>query len=686
MLLNLEFKVKFAVSGRVIEGNHQFQPGMTAIFGANESGKSLRLEMIGFAWWGAKYLRTPKDSFETLTVKSTLKMGDHIYRVERNLNGAKLFKDEKLMSNGTTPVNAAIEKMFGYDMQVFRIANACMQNELSRMTAMLPSERKAMLDKTIGLDAVDTLLKEATKSLAALYAAQANYERLVVPLTEPKRPKDYNMDGWKDMIANLQDLAKEKVQIESTLKAMACPAPTCPLPWLGQPIEELYRLKTEQDSIDTDILALEEELNHMQAMVIASDVLAMISAYDDLKAYLVTDGPEQWEAWRQYERGLDQNPPTLGTEDEYEAIMKLSEWRQTEDKIQKLLAASTISCPHCKEPFSLQQAQIDGLRATQEDVTEYRRLLESRNISLTDLHLIDRAPTLLAQARKHRLFIENNPKVEKPSTPDLGTRTRLQKTVDLLTMYKQQDARRSEITFKMAALRELKTGDYSGQIAAFKKQEREMTEYNVNLERWTAYQKVLIESEPRLKELEKVASALLEVETLLARDLVYDMEYGKYTSLKDSQDKIAAELAEIDAQATELEAVKKSLNELKPKVKTYLIPSLAKVASGLINEMTGGEHKLIEIDDNINIKVDGDLVEALSGSGQAVTHLSTRIALGSVLTNKVFSVLMVDEADASMDEKRSKYTADAIRNLGKIFGQIIMVSHKKPDADHYIEL
>jgi len=57
-----------------------------------------------------------------------------------------------------------------------------------------------------------------------------------------------------------------------------------------------------------------------------------------------------------------------------------------------------------------------------------------------------------------------------------------------------------------------------------------------------------------------------------------------------------------------------------------------------------------------------------------------------VLTNNVLSLFMADEIDAAMDDERATSTAECLQNLTKVIKQILLVSHKTPDADHYIEL
>lgn len=147
-------------------------------------------------------------------------------------------------------------------------------------------------------------------------------------------------------------------------------------------------------------------------------------------------------------------------------------------------------------------------------------------------------------------------------------------------------------------------------------------------------------------------------------------------------EKASAERQTADGMAAGVVALK----DLKVEIKKFLVPSLNKVASHLIFQMTGGKRSSITVDEDFNIQVDGQELSVLSGSGKAVANLAIRVGLGQVLTNKVFPVFMADEFDAAMDTERAEHTAECLANLSKEIGQVILISHKKPEADHYIEL
>jgi DNA repair exonuclease SbcCD ATPase subunit len=147
-----------------------------------------------------------------------------------------------------------------------------------------------------------------------------------------------------------------------------------------------------------------------------------------------------------------------------------------------------------------------------------------------------------------------------------------------------------------------------------------------------------------------------------------------------------ARYKELCVQREQYELAGKALKEVKSRVKGYLVPSLSKVASHLLNQMTGGERSVVEISEDFEIVVDGQSLRTLSGSGKDITNLAIRIALGQVLTHKVFPLMMFDEIDAAMDDTRAQYTWDCIQKITPLIGQVLLVSHKDLNSTHRISV
>lgn len=199
---------------------------------------------------------------------------------------------------------------------------------------------------------------------------------------------------------------------------------------------------------------------------------------------------------------------------------------------------------------------------------------------------------------------------------------------------------------------------------------RKMLEY----EGWLATKKeidALPEAEPFLSEKYQMA---LSYETLSA----------KYETLFEIYEQQVQQLETTKEKRESFKAGSEALKEARKEVKRYLVPSLSKVSSHLLSEMTDGQRKVIKIDEDFEIWVDKQHVRTLSGSGVSVVNLALRIALGQVLTQSVLPFFMADEIDANMAAKRTKATHDSLKRLRSKLKQIILITHKEFEGDHKI--
>src|SRR5258708_8956323 len=105
---------------------------MTAISGANESGKTMILEMVRYCLWGTKALRGTAADYKKLTAKLVLDVKGVTYTVNRYA-GASIYRGEEMIAAGTKPVNAKIIDIFGYDMTVFDVANNIAQGQVDAL-------------------------------------------------------------------------------------------------------------------------------------------------------------------------------------------------------------------------------------------------------------------------------------------------------------------------------------------------------------------------------------------------------------------------------------------------------------------------------------------------------------------------------------------------------------------------
>lgn len=184
-----------------------FDKGLAGVVGKNESGKSLIVEFIRYALFGSAALRGAAPDYKHLHVELDFTVGKDLTVIRK---GAKvqLLSEELVIASGTKPVNAAIIEALGYDLKVFDVANACNQGNVEALSNMKPAERKQMVDKTVGLDVLDDLIKFCGEEAATIRRESAAFQKALVQPVAPIIQAGYVSSDTIDLEAAEADLAE----------------------------------------------------------------------------------------------------------------------------------------------------------------------------------------------------------------------------------------------------------------------------------------------------------------------------------------------------------------------------------------------------------------------------------------------------------------------------------------------
>jgi len=565
-----------------------FETGLTGVIGPNESGKSLIVEMIRYALFGSKALRGKGEDYKKLHVELDFIVAGEDYSVVRK--GAKVtLTGDTLNVAGTKPVDEAIRRVLGYDLNVFDVANACNQGNIEALSEMTPANRKAMVDQTVGLNVLDDLIKHCGSEGNALKREAAALASGLIEPSVPVKPEGYRPSSEIDVQSLRTDLAEF-----NQLKGFLSHTPREPVAPGDSPSEasskELKDYRVARDNLIQSVQNLTRKVEGIE--------------------------PEEWAA-----ADLD------GIESQHDAADR---W----DQKKRLLAQGHICCPECQHEWPVA------------DLGE-----------LADVEPAERPDMSRRQVDQHRARLGNADQIL-----DLQERIETMET----TLADMPD-RSEELSLVL---------DYEGKLDTYQRQLKAWNEYNTGLE----------EKKARFAELEGVDQELAALETELQMAQIYERDQKRYERDLEVFNEKTAEVEALEKKSGEFLKAREIIQALKVSVKTHLLPSLNKVASMLLSRMTGGERYEVEVDEDFEILIDQQRINTLSGSGKAVANLAIRIALGQILTNRVFSLFMADEVDAAMDDDRAAYTADALQRLTDQVSQVILVTHKRPETQNTIEL
>lgn len=328
---------------------------------------------------------------------------------------------------------------------------------------------------------------------------------------------------------------------------------------------------------------------------------------------------------------------------------QLEQWLNDWDSIKRL--SQSVHCPECGTDFVPgEDHAVAHVQEPELSIVEIKANLRALdNWEDFDGVILEEPPKLK----------QSQIKTETLALAQAELRDELQKQLDLMPI---MVSRKDELNRKIAWER----GQADHKIR--------LDQYMDRLTEWSNAQEVLENLEPIDPDLE---NKLREAQ-------IYEEQRRSYNAGILAYDEAQAEIDALNEQAEAYSNGAEALKFVRSQVKQHLVPSLNKVASHLLQEMTNGTRKTILVDEEFEVSVDGQPVRTLSGSGVSVVNLALRIALGQVLTQRVVPIFLGDELDADMDADRAASTHEAIRSLTKTLKQVIIVSHKKIEGDNYI--
>lgn len=642
MIEQIAFTVRFPPTDHFPLGRHfdrtiDFKAGMTGIVGPNEVGKSLCLEMIEFLLFGNKALRGAAADYKHLKASGTVKIRGERYYIERTAKNASLGTETGPLAVGTKPVNAQLLKILGYGLDVFRVANVANQGDAERLSKMLPTERKAMVDKLIGADQIEAIASWCGEQALGLSREIHGLESgLGAEPVQPVKPEGYRPAGeLQELVRQLRDAADAAVRAEAFLAnepvvPVVGPAPT-----------------------DIPLATLEK-----------ADQILGLRTYDfDLaEAELAAVAMERWERRQRFvERYFP--CPTLTAQEIEEQTRRVG---LMQDRA-RLRQTPEILCP-CGKPFTTADAEIARIEA---EIDAIPVLQGVYNLAEEAAALKRWTPEVLAQWKE---LEDVQPAAELVHDP--------------------REAKGAvHVDDVQKALRELGvTGKSRTEIQALAGELRAYQAVCAARDgcaaRHAAWEQEAASVRETLAAARAVASPerLAQAETLLSQVQVYDAQLATYQEAFAAWAQGRDRLTDLRRELESWRNGKQAMNDLRADTKTYLVPALSRVASHLLSQMTGGARGRIAVDEDFEIQVDGQPLNTLSGSGKVCANLAVRLGLGRILTNGVFPVFMGDEMDASMDNDRAGHLHDALCALEGKLSQILVITHKRPACSRVITL
>jgi DNA repair exonuclease SbcCD ATPase subunit len=193
MINRITYSVVFPTTGATLKGEFKPQPGITAVIGPNESGKTFTtIELVRYLLFGKKALRGPASDYIKLNVEGEFTIRGHSYTFSRSSKKEQVTDAiGTVIAVGAEEVTNKAVELLGYGLNVFDIANASVQKQADLFGQLRPAERKRLIDEVVGLadqEKVEKALRDEGNTLQR--EAEALLRGHVKPV-KPDKPKGY---------------------------------------------------------------------------------------------------------------------------------------------------------------------------------------------------------------------------------------------------------------------------------------------------------------------------------------------------------------------------------------------------------------------------------------------------------------------------------------------------------------
>lgn len=635
MLTHLDYSVEFPTTGRSFSNRIDFAPGLTAITGRNEAGKTVVLEMLRYCLFGKSALRGQASDYRNLRAKLVLRVNDRDWTIERTARSEQLFVGGDLVATGASALDKKIPELLGFDLTVFDIACSANQGDLDALTKMRPTARRQMVDQLIGMDRLEEVEK-ACKDEAKVHrqVADSLANRLAPPV-EPEKPEGYRPTS--EIQPEIQTLSEKAIEYRTLLAIREPAAPEKPVdPAIVGTIGELEAHQTLRQEILEKKARLEGQLS---AIPVATHSLEEVEKAESYFTYLA-------EVQR---RGPKPEMPLVEVE------MWIEQWKLHAAWLQ--FSRSSVTCPACEHNF------------VPESPHEHVDQVDEPPYSLAWLE---------EQVRADQRWLEPLPVVEYDGDLNRNDVANARRAAEGAV---QRRACEDELASLVVPV------DRRGDLAALRDYQSSLLRYETALAHYQSQKLVFDEAQARLAGFQSdPAQALAELQALAHRCDAYERALARFGEDTAAYERALAEVRERSDAADQYTSGAEALKAARARVKRELVPSLSLAASTLLSAMTSGQRSKIIVDEDFEVMVDGQPLRTLSGSGQSVVNLALRLGIGQVLTSKVLPIFLGDEVDAAMDKVRAECTHATFQNLTKYLSQIILVTHKDIESDNIITL
>ncbi len=664
----------------------EFPDGVTGVIGLNGAGKSTIFEAISWVLYGPVAARTSADQIkregaetsEPCRVELEFVFEDDQYRIVREMTGKNLAASATATVNGNIAASGAetvskfVQKKLGMDFKSFFTSIFAKQKELNALSTMNASERRPLILKMLGIDALDEVIKEIRSDKRH---KSSLIEKLSLDLVD-KTGKD-KIEKYKAETGELNEKQKVMVlsikQVKEKIQTFKKELETLEKKYKNSKNEyEKINLRKEQLGEQKTLFEnkgkLQEQIKELQNKI-GKRQASLEEQQKELKGF----GDIAKEI-KNVEERMDK------TDKEIEEIIKIKERKKTlitslnksireidskRKNIEKM--GPDASCPTCDRVLGDQHDQL--LKKFDEEKNSKNKEIEifSKDILIEQEKYEKTFRERQALEKKRDYLQKQQRKKERIDTTIRNTSIELEREKKEIEDKEKQKAKIGEVEFDLK------------EYEAIKNQVKGL---------YSKYQSMLdILGEKK----DQLGSAKLELEK---KEGEKKLIISKIKTLHEKMDELKEFKKRITNEKRNVQNLK-MLSDVMSSFRSHLIsrirPALSLYASDFFSRLTDGKYQEIEIDENYNLMVyDGGNpyeIERFSGGEEDLANLCLRLAISEVITERaggLFNFIILDEIFGSQDMIRRQNIMKALNSLSSKFRQIFLITHIE-DIKNYME-
>ena len=664
----------------------EFPDGVTGVVGLNGVGKSTVFEAVAWTLYGPVAARTSTDQIkregaapsDPCRVELEFMFDDDTYHVMREMSGKNLSAsgsatvNGKLAANGAEVLSKYIQKKLGMDWKSFYTSIFAKQKELNTLSSMNPSERRQLILRMLGINAVDDIISDIRsdtkekKNLVEKLGNELVDEHDQDKITVYKQEIKNQQKKQKELAQRIEEQKKQhqKIEEELTKTKKDCEIQKLlyeKLCMIKEQLEEKKGRFEKKQRLETDIKTLEKTTNERQEILEKQKEKLMV--FLDLEKNIQTFEQQQEKnnhVIQNVVKKQEQNTTLL-----HRLRDDIKELTTKKQHIEKM--GPQAKCPTCERILGEQQKKL--LTVYTEELTkknhDEQKLTEDGKKLDTEYDRLSREKQAL---QKKSMYLRSQ----------VVEREKLQITLRHAT---------EEILREKRELENKKKEHKAIGAVEFDEKQYRLIRIRVS-ETYRVYQEAL----SKLDDIkEKHQEITVEQKEQEGKKNLIGQQIKTFEKNIEEQQRLVKKLESERNDAQRLSM----LSEVMDSYRTYLIsqirPNLSSHASELFNELTDGKYSQIELDEDYNLLVyDRGVpytIERFSGGEEDLANLCIRLAISEIITERagsIFQFIILDEIFGSQDQVRKQNIIKALNSFSSKFRQIFLITHVE-DIQHFTE-